>query len=160
MLRSQRGIGASGSIGVPRGVGVCLGCQGCQGCMGGGKWTGRLTTLGPSPGSQHSHWFPWGSHLPGQGQASDRNQLCKLLYTLRTLFHDSFHICVYTTSSHILTHNIQKCYMDYFLCRLIYAYLYTINLMYYNTMVLIMKNYFSHLIFYLVHSSICETDLV
>ena len=34
--------------------------------------------------------------------------------------------------------------MDYFLCRPIYAYPYTINLMYYDTMVLIMKNYISH----------------
>ena len=39
------------------------------GCIGGGKWTGSLTKLGPSPGSQHSHWFPLGSHLPHQGQA-------------------------------------------------------------------------------------------
>ena len=108
----------------------------------GGKWTEKLTTLGPYQGSQHSHWFPWGSDLPGQGQASDRNQLCRLLYTFQTLFCDSFHICIYATSSHILTCNIQKCYRDYFLCRLIYTYPYTINLMYYNTMVLIMKNYF------------------
>ena len=42
---------------------------GCQGCIGGGKWTGSLTTLGPSPGSQHSHWFPLGSDLPHKGQA-------------------------------------------------------------------------------------------
>ena len=35
----------------------------------GGKWTGSLTTLGPSPGSQHSHWFPLGSDLPHQDQA-------------------------------------------------------------------------------------------
>ena len=48
--------------------------------------------------------------------------------------------------------------MDYFLCRPIYAYPNTINLMYYNTIVLIMKNYFSHQISYLVHSSICKTD--
>ena len=25
----------------------------------GGRRTGSPTTLGPSPGSQHSHWFPW-----------------------------------------------------------------------------------------------------
>ena len=34
-----------------------------------GKWAGSLTTLGPSPGSQQSHWFPLGSDLPHQGQA-------------------------------------------------------------------------------------------
>ena len=100
--------------------------------------------MGPSPGSKHSHWFPWESDLPGQGQASDRNELCRLLYTFGTIFHDSVHICIYATSSHILTHNIQKCYMDYFLCRPIYIYPYTINLTYYDTTVIIMKNYFSH----------------
>ena len=51
------------------------GCRGCEGdwgsmgCIGGGKWTGNLTTLGLSPGSQHSDWFPLGSDLPHQGQA-------------------------------------------------------------------------------------------
>ena len=34
--------------------------------------------------------------------------------------------------------------MDYVLSRPIYVYPYTINLMYYDTMVLIMKIYFSH----------------
>ena len=117
---------------------------GVSGVYWGGKGTGRLTTLGPSPRFQHSHWFPWGSDLPGQGQASDRNELCRLLYTFGTIFCDSFHICIYTTLSHILTHKIKKCYMDNFLCRPIYAYPYTINLTYYDTMVLITKNYFSH----------------
>ena len=45
-----------------------MGCRGCQECIGTGRWTGGLTTLGPSPGSQHSHWFPLGSDLPHQGQ--------------------------------------------------------------------------------------------
>ena len=83
------------------------------------------------------------------------------------LYFMSFHICIYTTSSHILTCNIKKCYMDYFLSRPIYVYPYTINLTYYNTVVLITKNYFSHQISELVHlpwvyvhSSICDTDLV
>ena len=110
----------------------------------GGKWTGSPTTLGPSPGFHHTHWFPLDSDLPGQGQTSDRNELCRLLYTLGTILCDSLHICIYATSSHILTCNVKKCYMDCFLCRPIYAYHYTINLMYYNTVVLIMKNYFSH----------------
>ena len=144
-----------------------LGPLGVSGCIGGVKWTGSLTTLGPSPGSQHSHWFPWGSDLHGQGQASDRNELCRLLYTFGTVFCDSFHVCIYATSSHILTHNIKKCYMDYFLCTPIYAYPYIINLMYYNTMVLITNNYFSHQISQLVwlggvyvHFSMCQTDSV
>ena len=100
--------------------------------------------MGPYPGSQHFHWFPWGNDLPCQGQASDRNELCRLLYTFGTIFHDSFYIGIYATSSHILPCNIKKCYMDYFLCAPIYTYPYAMNLTYYDTMVLIMKNYFSH----------------
>ena len=85
-----------------------------------------------------------GSDLHGQGQASDRNELCRQLYTFGTIFSDSLHICIYATSSHILTYNVKTCYMDYVLSRPIYTYSYTINLMYHNTMVLITKNYFSH----------------
>ena len=132
-----------------------------SGVYGGGKWTGSLTTLGPSPGSKHSHWFPLGSDLPGQGQASDRNELCRLLYTFRTIFHDSFHICIYATSSHILRHNIKKCYMQYFLCRPIYTYPDTINMTYHDTMVLITKNYFSHQISELgTFYCKCQADLM
>ena len=141
-------------IGGVRGVG-------CQGCIGGGKWHGSLTTLGPSPGSQHSHWFPLGSDLPDQGQASDRNELCRLLYTFGTIFHDSLHICIYATSSHILTCNVKKFYTDYFLCRPIYISPYTINLMYYDTMVLITKNYFCHQTSELSTSDCkCQADLM
>ena len=123
--------------------------------------------MGPSPGFKQSDWFPLGSDLPDKGQESDRNELGRLLYRFGTIFCDSFHICIYATSSHILTHNIKKCYMDYFLCRPIYTYPYTINLMYYNKLVVIMNNYFSHQISELVHvpwvyvqSSICDTDFV
>ena len=131
-----------------------MGIRGSQGCRGfrgcrvsvmhwGGKWTGSPTTMSPTPGSQHSYWFPLGSDLPDQGQASDKSELCRLLYTFGTIFHDSLHICIYATSSHILTCSVKKCYTDYFPCRPIYASPYTINLMYYDTMVLITKNYFS-----------------
>ena len=72
------------------------------------------------------------------------NELCRLLYTFGTIFHNSLHVCVNTTSSHVLTHNVKKCYTDYFLCRPIYTSPYTINLTNYDTMVLIMKNCFSH----------------
>ena len=127
----------------------------------GGKWNETPTTLGPSPGFQHSHWFPWGSDLPGQGQANDRNELCRLLYTFGTIFCESFHICIYTTSSHILICNIKKCYMDYFLCRPIYTHPDAMNLMYYDTMVLIMKNYFSHHISELATSYCkCQADMM
>ena len=98
--------------------------------------------IGPQSRVPALHWFPLGSDLPAQGQASDRNELCRLY--LGTIFSDSLHICIYATSSRILTCNAKKCYVDYFLCRPFYAYPYTINLMYYDTMVLIMKNYFSH----------------
>ena len=125
--------------GVRRNWGT-LGCKGCRECIGGGRWTGSLTTLVPSPGSQHSHWFPLGSGLPDQGQTSDRNELCRVLYTLGTIFSDSLHICIYAASSHILTCNVKECYTDYVLSRPIYAYPYTINLIYYDTIVLIMKN--------------------
>ena len=64
------GVGAvSGALGAPRGCKGIGTIRGCRGCIGGGRWTGSLTTLGPSPGSQHCHWFPLGSHLPHQGQA-------------------------------------------------------------------------------------------
>ena len=106
----------------------------------GGRWAGSPTTLGPSAGSQHSHSFPLGSDLPHQGQASDRNELCSLLHTFGTTFHDGLHMYIYAAQSHILTCNVKKCYMDYVLSRPIYAYPYTINLMYYNTTVLLVKN--------------------
>ena len=145
VLRGQKGYRwHKGHQGAHRGVGVIKGVRGVGVMHWGGKWTGSLTTLGPSPGSQHSHWFPLGSDLPGQGQASDSNELCRLLYTFGTICHDSLHIYIYATSSHILTCSVKKCYTDYFLCRPIYTSPYTINLTYYDTMVLITKNYFSH----------------
>ena len=127
-----------------------------------GEWpTSPRPGKGPCWGSHHSHWFPLGSDLPGQGQASDRNEVCRLLYTFGTIFHDSFYICIYATSSHILTCNVKTCYMDYVLSRPIYAYPYTINLMYYNTLVLITKNYFSHQTCKLVTSDCkCQDDLM
>ena len=54
----------------------------------GGRRTGSLTTLGPSPGSQQSYWFPLGNDLPDQGQTSDTNQLCSPLYTIGSTFRD------------------------------------------------------------------------
>ena len=80
MFRGQQGY--RGHWGAPMGVGAIggtgavaenLGPSGGVGLAGmhwGGRWTGDPTTLGPSPGSQHSHWFSLGSDLPGQGQAS------------------------------------------------------------------------------------------
>ena len=42
--------------------------------------------------------------------------------------------------NHIFAHNVEKCYMDYVLSRLIYRYPSTINLMYYYTKVLLLRN--------------------
>ena len=137
MLRARRGVGGiRGHLGAPRGLGVLGIIRGCRGIRGrrgvrdwGGKWIGSPTTLSPSPGSQHSHWFPLGSDLPGQAK-----QVTKMssagYYIHLELYFVSLHICIYATSSHILTHNVKKCYTDYFLCRPIYASPYTINLMY------------------------------
>ena len=52
----------------------------------GGRRTGSPTTLGPSPGSQHSHQFPLGS---------DTNELCSQLYTFDTTFRDHLWFCIY-----------------------------------------------------------------
>ena len=152
--RECRGSGASRGIGGIRGQWGLLGCRSVRGALGwhmdwepdhigpqsrvlalllvppGESPTSPRPGKGPSPGSHHSHWFPLGSELPGQGQASDRNELCRLLYILGTIFSDSLHICIYAAYSHILTCNVEKCYMDYVLSRPIYAYPYTINLMY------------------------------
>ena len=142
--------------------------------------------MGTSTGSQHSNWFPLGSDLPHQGQArapvegpitptgfpwgvtylAKAKQVTEIssagyyihleLYLVTVL-----HICIYATSSHILTCNVKTCYMDYVLSRLIYAYPYTINLMYYDTMVLITKNYFSHQTCKLGTSDCkCQVDLM
>ena len=158
------GVGVSGGIQCGRGVGGIGGWQGVSGgiVVAGGHGTqphwapvqGPSIPTGspwgvtylakarqdPSPGSHHSHWFPLGSDLPDQGQTSDRNELYMLLSTFGTAFSDSLHICIYAAKSHILTHNVKKCYMDYVLSRPIYTYPYTINLIYYDTMVLLGKN--------------------
>ena len=110
----------------------------------GGRRTGSLTTLGPTPGSQHSHWFPLGSDLPDQGQASDTNELCILLYTFGTMFRDCLEFCIYTTLLHILAHTVEKCFTDYVISRPIYTYPSTINLMYHYSKVLLLQNYFYH----------------
>ena len=51
------------------GVGDVRGIAGVWGALEVAGGLGSPTTLGPSPGSQHSHWFPLGSDLPHQGQA-------------------------------------------------------------------------------------------
>ena len=133
---------------------------------------GVASVLGVQP-----HWAPVQSPSTPTGSPGGVTYLAKAkqvtemrsagYYIDLELYFVSFHICIYTTSSHILTCNIKKCYTHYFLCRPIYAYAYTINLTYYNTLVVITNNYFSHQISELVnlpwvyvHSSICDIDLV
>ena len=70
-------------------------CQALVGQICGGRRTRGLTTLGPSPGSQHSHWFPLGSDLPDQSQPSNTNELCSLLYTFGTTLNDHLQFCIY-----------------------------------------------------------------
>ena len=84
---------------------------------------------------------PWGSDLPDQGQASDRNVFYSLYIPLALL---SGTICSFVSMwpNHILVSNVEICYKDYFLSRLMYSYPSTINLMYYYTKVLLFRNYF------------------
>ena len=136
-----------GHQGTSRGVGG----------IGGGRWTGSLTTLGPSPGSQHSHWFPLRSDLPHKGQARapvkgpitptgfpwGMTYLTKARQVTEMSSAGYYmHLALYLVT--VLTCNVKKCYMDYVLSRPIHVYPYTINLTYYYTMVLFACNYFSH----------------
>ena len=69
---ASRGIGGIRGllegVGDVGGVGDVRGQLGCMGCIGGGRWTGSPTTLGPGPGSHHSHWFPLGRDLPAKAK--------------------------------------------------------------------------------------------
>ena len=67
------------------------------GVICGGRRTRSSTTLGPSPGSQHSHWFPLWSDLPEQSHSSDTNELCSLLYTFGTTLNECLQFCIYAT---------------------------------------------------------------
>ena len=87
---------------------------------------------------------PLGSYIPDQGQASDTNELCSLLYTTGTMFRDCLQFCIYAPQSHILACTVQKCYKDYVLSTPIYTYPSTINLMHYYSKVLLLQNYFYH----------------
>ena len=71
-------------------------CQALSWSDGGRRIWGP-STLGPSPGSQHSQWFPLGGDLPYQSQASDTNELCSLLYTTDTTFRDCLQFCIHVT---------------------------------------------------------------
>ena len=126
-------LGHQGALGAPRGL--LWDIRGMSGCIG------VASGLGCQP-----HWVPvQGPNMPtgscrGVTYLAKAKQVTEMssagYYThLELYFVTVFTFVSMPTSSHILTHNIKKCYMDYFLCRPIYTYPYTINLMYYDTMV-------------------------
>ena len=75
------------------------------GYIGGGKWTGSLTTLGPSPGSQHFHWFPLRSDLPGPRPSI-------YIYTFGTIFHGQFAHLYLCCLIAIFTCNVKTYYTE------------------------------------------------
>ena len=107
----------------------------------GGKWTGSLITLDPSPGSQHSHWFPLESDLPHQDQARApvEGPITPTDFPWGVTYLAKAKQVTEMSSAGFYIH-LEIYFMT--VCT-IYVYPYTINLMHYNTMVLIMKNYFS-----------------
>ena len=142
--------------------------------------------MGPNPGFQSSHWFPLRSHLLHQGQArtpvegpitptgfpwgvtylAKAKQVKEMSSAGNYIHLELYFVTVYTFVSvlphqHILTCHVKKCYTDYFLCRPIYTYPHTINLTYYDTIVLITKNSFSHQTSELGTSDCkCQADLM
>ena len=153
-----------GHFGGVRGI---RGCRGCQGCIGVASRLGAWPHWAPVQGPSSPTGSPAGVTYLAKAKQVTEMSSAGYYIDLELYFVTVFNICIYTTPSHILTHNIQKCLMDYFLCRLIYTYPYTINLTYYDTLVVIMNNYFSHQISELVHapwvyvqSCICDIDLV
>ena len=140
------------------------GIRECRGHWG-GKLIGTTTTLGPSPGSQHSHWFPLGSDLPHQGQArapfqgpiTSTGLPWGVTYLAKAKQVTEMSSAVYYI--HLELYLVTVCTFVSMLP--IYAYPYTNNLMYYNAMVLIMKNYFSHKTSELGTSDCkCQADLM
>ena len=51
--------------------------------------------------------FPWGNDLHDQGQESDTNELCSLLYTFWHYFQGPFAV-LYLSPNHILAPNVEK----------------------------------------------------
>ena len=65
---------------------------------------------------------------------------CTTLYKhLELLFNDSFHLCIYMTSSHILPPNAWKCYQVYFPSKPINSYHAMSSLVYYYTNILLFR---------------------
>ena len=141
-----------GCLGASRGVG-------CQGCIGVVSGLGAQPHLAPVQGPSTPTGSPGGvTYLAKAKQVTEMSSADYYIH---------FELYFVTVFIFYLCHLITYSSMDYFLCRPIYAYCYTINVTYYDTMVLITNNYFSHQIsdlvhlpWAIVHSSICDTDLV
>ena len=99
---------------------------------------------GPVQGPITPTGFPWEATYLAQAKQVTEMSSAGYYIHFKLYFSGSLHICICAASSHILTCNVKKCYMDYVLSRPIYTYPNAINLTYYDTMVLITKNYFSH----------------
>ena len=56
-------------------------------------WVGQMV----AGGQEAYQWFHLGSDLPDQGQASETNDLCGLLYTVGPTFRDHLQFCIYIT---------------------------------------------------------------
>ena len=88
--------------------------------------------------------FPWG--VTYLAKAKQTTEMSSAGYYIHLELYFMI-VCTFVSMPphHIFLHAMFKtCYMDFFLCRLIYAYPYTISVTYYDTLVPIMKNYYSH----------------
>ena len=99
-------VGVSGHLGAGRAVGSIRrpagGIGGVRG-IGGGRWTGSPTTLGPSLGSQSSHWFPWGvTYLTKARQVTERSSAGYYIHL--TLHFVTVCTFVSTLPNHIFLH--------------------------------------------------------
>ena len=103
--------------------------------MGGGL--GAQPHLAPVQGPSSPTGSPWGvNYLTKARQVTEMS-------SAGCYIHLALHLVMVCTFVY-MPHNVKKCCMDYVLSRPIYGYPYTINLMYYDTMVLPAKSYFSH----------------
>ena len=78
----------------------------CRGIFVEGR-TGDLTTLGPSSGYQHSHWFPGGvTYLIETRQVTQMSYAA--LYKHLALFAVTIYRYIYTSPRHIFLHQIYR----------------------------------------------------
>ena len=170
-----------------KGIGGLLGVLGgCQGCTGVASGLGAQPHWVPVQGPSTPTGSSWGvtyltkarqgpllrvPSLPlvslGEGPTWPRpskwqkSALQAIIYIWNYISWQFAHLYL----CHLITYSYMQCkemlYMDNFLCKPIYAYPYTTNLMYYDTMVLIMNNYFSHQTSEVGTSYCkCQTDLM